>query len=75
MGNLPVTGYIRLSDIIGNRKADPPIQPLIPVSKSTWYAGVSSGIYPQAVKLGAKSVAWRVEDIRALMDRINVCRS
>jgi hypothetical protein len=31
MHTLPATGYLRLYQIIGNPKADPPIPPLIPV--------------------------------------------
>jgi len=50
---LPEIGYVRLSQIIGNPKADPPIPPIIPVSKSTWWAGVKSGLYPRPVKLGS----------------------
>lgn len=68
MHQLPETGYLRLSRIIGNPKAVPPIPAIIPVSKSTWWAGVKSGRYPQPVRgLGARITAWRVEDIRALI--------
>lgn len=66
---LPETGYLRLSQIIGNPKADPPILPIIPVSKSTWWAGVKSGLYPRPVKLGPKITVWRIEDIRELTSR------
>lgn len=68
MHRLPETGYLRLNQIIGNPKADPPIPPIIPVSKSTWWAGVNSGRYPQPVRtLGVRITAWRVEDIRDLI--------
>lgn len=68
MDMLPETGYLRLPQIIGNRKASPPIPALIPVSKSTWWAGVRSGRYPQPVRtLGEQITAWRVEDIRNLI--------
>lgn len=67
---LPETGYLRLAQIIGKPKAEPPIPALIPVSKSTWWQGVRSGRYPQPVKgLGARITAWRVEDIRALIEQ------
>jgi prophage regulatory protein len=66
--SLPETGYVRLSQIIGNPKAEPPIPPIIPVSKSTWWAGVAASRYPQPVRtLGSRITAWRVEDIRALI--------
>lgn len=59
---LPETGFIRLKDIIA------PHGP-IPVSKSTWWKGVKDKRYPQAIKLGPKITAWRVEDIRALIEK------
>lgn len=67
---LPETGYLRLPHIIGQPRANPPIPPLIPVSKSTWWAGVKSGRYPAPVRtLGRRITAWRVEDIRALIEK------
>lgn len=68
--SLPVTGYLRLPQIIGNPKASPPIPPIIPVSKSTWWAGVKSGRYPQPVKLGPRVTAWTVESVYALIERL-----
>ena len=65
---LPDTGFVRLPQIIGSAKARPPIPALIPVSRSTWWAGVKSGRYPQPVKLGPRITAWRVEDIRRLIE-------
>lgn len=67
MHSLPCTGYLRLFQIIGNPKANPPIPPLIPVSKSTWWEGVRTGRYPKAIKLGPRITAWRVEDIQRLI--------
>lgn len=55
-------GLLRLSSILA------PHGP-IPVSKSTWWAGVKSGKYPQPVKLGVRITAWRAEDIQALVDQ------
>lgn len=40
---------------------------LIPVSRSTWAAGVRSGRFPKPVRLGARAVAWRASDIAALV--------
>ena len=65
--SLPETGYVRLKQIIGDPKADPPIPPVIPVSKSTWWNQVKRGQFPQPVKLGPRITVWRVEDIRALI--------
>jgi prophage regulatory protein len=58
---LPKSGFMRLASIIG--RGGP-----IPVSKSTWWAGVKSGRYPKPVKLGPRITVWRVGDIRALID-------
>jgi prophage regulatory protein len=67
MAELPETGFLRLPHIIGDPKSDPPIPARIPVSKSTWWAGVKAGRYPAPVKLGPRITAWRVEDVRALI--------
>ena len=67
MATLPETGFLRLTQIVGDPKAYPPTPALIPVSKSTWWAGVKAGRYPRPVKLGPRITAWRVEDIRRLI--------
>jgi prophage regulatory protein len=67
MSHLPETGFVRLSRIIGDPKAEPPIPPIIPVKKSCWWNGVKTGRFPKPVKLGPRVTAWRVEDIRALI--------
>ena len=68
--NLPAVGFVKLKHIIGNPKANPPIEPIIPVSRSTWLDGIKTGRYPKPVKLSARTTAWRVEDIRALIDQL-----
>lgn len=68
MNQLPETGYLRLSQILGNKKSKPPIPPIIPIGKSSWWQGVKSGRFPKPVKLGPRITAWRVEDIRRLID-------
>ena len=65
---LPETGYLRLNQIIGSPKSDPPIPPLIPVSRSSWWQGCKTGRFPTPVKLGPRTTCWRVEDIRALIN-------
>lgn len=56
-------GFLRLHQIIGNPKANPPIKPIIPVSKSTWWAGVKTGRYPQPIKFGPRITAWSLDSI------------
>lgn len=58
----PETGFVRLSQILA------PTGP-IPVSKSSWWAGVKEGRFPQPQKLGPRTTVWRAEDIRALFEK------
>lgn len=54
-------------------RVDQAMPALIPVGKSTWWAGVKSGCYPQPVRtLGVRITAWRVEDIRDLIQCCSV---
>ena len=69
MHELPETGYLRLPQIIGNPKADPPIPAIIPVSKSTFWKGCGSGLYPKPIKLSPRVTVWRVEDIRDFIEK------
>jgi predicted DNA-binding transcriptional regulator AlpA len=57
MYEMPAVGFVRLKDILL----------IYPVSKSTWWVGVASGEYPKPVKLSKRTTAWRVEDIRELI--------
>ncbi len=57
---LPLTGFMRL----------PQVLQLIPVSKSAWWQGCRDGRFPKPVKLGPKTTAWRVEDIAALIEKL-----
>lgn len=56
---LPQQGFVRLPTILS----------FFPVSKSTWWAGVKTGKYPQSVKHGG-STFWKAEDINNLIDSI-----
>lgn len=62
---LPERGWLRVKDIIGDRKAGIPA--IIPVCESTWWKGVKSGRFPQAHRpFGAKIAAWPAHEIYAL---------
>ena len=41
---------------------------IIPISKSSWWAGVKSGRFPKPMKLGPKTTAWRADEIFALIE-------
>ena len=58
--DLPSSGFLRLSSILAPRGP-------IPVGRSTWWAGVKTGRFPRPVKLGPRTTAWKVEDIRKLI--------
>ena len=58
---IPTWGLMRLSQVLK----------LIPVSKSHWHASVASGRFPKPIKLGPRMAAYRVEDIKALIDRLS----
>ena len=57
---IPDTGFVRLTQILE----------VIPIGKSSWWAGVKAGRYPQPVKLSANCTAWRVEDIHLLIKQL-----
>lgn len=67
---LPETGYLRLWQIIGRpaTKVSPAVTALIPISRSALYASVAAGRFPKPVKLGPRTTAWRVEDIRKFIE-------
>ena len=54
--NLPATGFLRQSQIIGN---------IIPVGASTLWRWVNAGTFPKPVKLSQRVTAWRCEDVHA----------
>jgi predicted DNA-binding transcriptional regulator AlpA len=59
--NFPKTGFVRLSHILA------PNGP-IPVSKSTWWAGIKAGRFPKSQKLGPRTTVWLAKDVRALFE-------
>jgi len=62
--SLPVEGYLRLWQIVGG-KGCPAI---LPISKSSFWAGVREGRFPKPVKLGKRTTCWRVSEIRQLFE-------
>ena len=60
--DIPNIGFLRL----------PQVLKLIPIGKSTWWAGVKSGRYPQPVRtLGIRITAWKAEDIFQLIQTLS----
>lgn len=60
LNKLPEEGFVRL----------PLILSIIPIGKSSWWAGVKAGRYPKPLKISSRTTAWRVEDIRKLISSI-----
>ena len=59
--SIPETGFVRLPQVLS----------VIPVSKSTWWAGCKAGKFPSPVKLNANCTAWRAEDVHKLIEQIS----
>ena len=66
---IPQTGFIRLKTIIGDKKENIPA--LIPIGRSSWLRGVKEGKYPKPVQLTERTVAWKAEEIRELIEKIS----
>jgi predicted DNA-binding transcriptional regulator AlpA len=58
LSELPADGLLRVKEVLT----------YLPIKKSTWYDGVRRGRFPQPVRLGTRTVAWRAQDIRHLID-------
>lgn len=61
MHDIPETGFLRL----------PQVLEVIPLGKTSWWAGVKSGRFPKPIKLTEHCTAWRAEDIRELIKRLS----
>ncbi|MCH5278050.1 MAG: AlpA family phage regulatory protein [Desulfovibrionaceae bacterium] len=59
--SLPEFGFVRLPQILA----------CIPVCPSAWWDGCRTGRFPKPVKLDPRTTAWRVEDIRELIERLS----
>jgi predicted DNA-binding transcriptional regulator AlpA len=61
-----------LPQIIGKKPAanDPGLPALVPISASTLWQWVRDGKFPKPVKLGERVTAWRVEDVRAYLEKV-----
>jgi len=60
---------LALPQVIGDKKKN--ITPLIPISRSAWWAGIKTGKYPAPVRISTRRVAWKASDIIALIERMN----
>ena len=58
---MPDNGLLRLPTVLS----------ILPYGKSSFLAKVAAGELPKPIKLGARSVAWRVADIRRILVDLN----
>jgi len=69
------SAFLRIWQIVGNAKAKPPIPPLIPVGKSSWWQMVREGRAPAPIKLGKRTTAWRACDIDRFIQTFNATKT
>jgi predicted DNA-binding transcriptional regulator AlpA len=53
----PLEGFLRIEQVLD----------LYPISRSAWLRGVNEGRFPAPVQLTPRTIAWRVADIRSLI--------
>lgn len=59
---LPEIGFVRIKEVLK----------IFPIGRSTWWDGVKAGRFPKPVKLGQRTTAWKVEDIRHLVAQYQI---
>jgi len=67
MSAIPEFGFLREKQILGDKKANPPIAGILPISRSSWWRGIDAGKYPRPVHLGPRTIAWPAAAIRQLL--------
>lgn len=67
MHTIQQDSLLRLSQIIGNPKAIPPVPAIIPISATSWWNGCKSGKYPKPIKLAPRTTVWRASEVQALV--------
>jgi hypothetical protein len=60
--------WLRLTDIIGDRSANPPTKGLIPVSKSTIYRLVAAGRFPAPIKPSSSISLWSNDAVKVALE-------
>ena len=64
--------FLRVSQIIGDPRALPPIPARIPIGKSTWWLWVKTGKAPAPIKLSDRVTVWRASEIARFIETRNV---
>lgn len=66
--------------VIGRAKAKPRkarhgSPGILPISRSSWLAGVRDGRYPKPIHLSSRTTVWRTADVMALVESISALGS
>lgn len=61
--DMPDSGYARQDQLVRNRKK-PGIPVPLPFTASSLWRKVAAGTFPKPVKLGPRTTAWKVSDVR-----------
>ncbi|MBZ6971718.1 AlpA family phage regulatory protein [Klebsiella grimontii] len=43
---------------------------IYPVSRATLYRQIKSGVFPEPIQIGARRVAWRLEEVQAYISEL-----
>lgn len=62
--------YLRAKDICSHTIDGQRVLGRLPISESSWWAGVKAGRYPRPIKLGPRTTVWRAEDIERLAENL-----
>lgn len=68
MAALPEPRLLRLKQIIGDLNATPPVEPLIPVGRSTLLGWVQDKKFPQPTRIGRCTV-WYARDVNRWIEQ------
>ncbi len=65
---LPIEGFVRITDLCNYEGEKGTRKGILGISRSTFLKGVKEGRFPKPEKLGKRTVAWRAQDIRNLIE-------
>jgi prophage regulatory protein len=61
--------FLRIWQITGDPRRG--VEPIFPISRAAWWAGVADGRFPAGVLLGPRTRVWKSSDIKALVASFN----
>ena len=61
---LPAEGFVRMAQLVGDPNAQPPIPPIVPVSRGHLLRMVKAGTFPPPIKVSKRLAMWPVGLVR-----------